>query len=404
VVPKFLRRKFAGVQQPLGRWILRHVAEFTVLSPAILVTWLWLKLRRKEVLIIGRLSNTISAFVGPLEPEIRRRSAERSSLKRAVVLNLSADANSQIRRMYDRVVKIYGAEAKLRRRFIWWASQKAIIRRELVEIQSDPMWTEAIPSISFSAEEESEGQRFLDKHLLVKNNYVCYTVRTESYYLARMSEGVILKPQTLRNPSEHTYLDVAKSLTSNGMPILRMGKDLSSKLEKIKHSMVIDYASDFRNDFLDVFLIKYCKYAFVGNTGIVWLRWLWNLPNVHGDSYLIARNQIKGDLLVLQRVWLERENRFATFKEMLLMPGYSEEKHQERLGVSLIKNTVEEIKAVCDEMNARIDGTWVTTEEDEELQRRYQELIVKYSSKPHWNGGGRIGAQFLRENRDLLRE
>jgi putative glycosyltransferase (TIGR04372 family) len=404
VVPKFLRRKFAGVQQPLGRWILRHVAEFTVLSPAILVTWLWLKLRRKEVLIIGRLSNTISAFIGPLEPEIRRRSAERSSLKRAVVLNLSADANSQIRRMYDRVVKIYGAEAKLRRRFIWWASQKAINRRELVEIQSDPMWTEAIPSISFSAEEESEGQRFLDKHLLVKNNYVCYTVRTESYYLARMSEGVILKPQTLRNPSEHTYLEVAKSLISNGMPILRMGKDLSSKLEKMKHLTVIDYASDFRNDFLDVFLVKYCKYAFVGNTGIVWLRWLWNLPNVHGDSYLIARNQIRGDLLVLQRVWLERENRFATFKEMLLMPGYSEEKHQGRLGVRLVKNTVEEIKAVCDEMNARIDGTWVTTEEDEELQRRYQELIVKYSNKPEWNGGGRIGAQFLRENQDLLRE
>ena len=107
---------------------------------------------------------------------------------------------------------------------------------------------------------------------------------------------------------------------------------------------------------------------------------------------------------MLQRVWLEREDRFATFKEMLLMPGYSEEKHQERLGVKLVKNTVEEIKAVCDEMNARIDGTWVTTEEDEELQRRYQELIVKYSNKPEWNGGGRIGAQFLRDNQDLLRE
>jgi putative glycosyltransferase (TIGR04372 family) len=130
---------------------------------------------------------------------------------------------------------------------------------------------------------------------------------------------------------------------------------------------------------------------------------LFNLRNVHGDSYLIQRNQIRGDIFILQRVWLERENRFATFKEMLLMPGYSEEKHQERLGVRLVKNTAEEIKAACDEMNTRIDGTWVTTAEDEELQRRYQELIVKYSDKPTWNGGGRIGAQFLRDNQDLLR-
>jgi putative glycosyltransferase (TIGR04372 family) len=183
-----------------------------------------------------------------------------------------------------------------------------------------------------------------------------------------------------------------------------MGKDLSSVANFANDTTVIDYASKARSDFLDVYLMKYCKFAFVGQTGIVWLRWLWNSPNVLGDTYEIMRNQIKGDLSLLQKVWLEREDKFATFKEMLLMPGYSEEKHQERLGVRLVKNTVAEIKAVCDEMNARIDGTWVTTEEDEELQRRYQELIVKYSNKPEWNGGGRIGAQFLRENQDLLRE
>ena len=73
MIPKFVRKKFAGVQQPLGRWILRHVAEFIVLSPAILVTWLWLKIRRKEVLLIGQFSNNISSFLAPLEPELRRR-------------------------------------------------------------------------------------------------------------------------------------------------------------------------------------------------------------------------------------------------------------------------------------------------------------------------------------------
>ena len=404
MVPKFLRKKFAGVQQPLGRWILRHVAEFIVLSPAILVTWLWLKLRRKEVLIIGRLSNTISAFIAPLEPELRRRKSKAGGLERAIVLNLSTDANSQIRKMYDRVVKIYGDEAKLRRRFIWWASKKAINCKELVEIQSDPMWRLSTPSVFLMEDEEMIGQKFLAEHGLEKNKYLCYTVRTESYYLARMAEGVILKPQTLRNPSEHTYLEVAELLSRGGMSVLRMGKDLSSVANFANDTTVIDYANKARSDFLDVYLMKYCKFAFVGQTGIVWLRWLWNSPNVLGDTYEIMRNQIKGDLSLLQKVWLEREDRFATFKEMLLMPGYSEEKHQERLGVRLVKNTVEEIKAVCDEMNARIDGTWVTTEEDEELQRRYQELIVKYSNKPEWNGGGRIGAQFLRENQDLLRE
>ena len=403
MIPKFVRKKFAGVQQPLGRWILRHVAEFIVLSPAILVTWLWLKIRRKEVLIVGKYSNTISSFLAPLEPELRRRKLDPGALKRAVVINLATDANSQIRKMYDRIVRIYGSESPLKRRLIWWASQRAIPRKDLWEVQSDPMWVTAAPSVEFTNEEEAEGEGFLASHGLEKNRFICYTVRTESYYLARQRDGVVVKPQTQRNPSESTYIAVAVSLNRIGYPVVRMGKDLPSKIDEDKHPRILDYAAKHRSDFLDVYLMKYCKYAFVGNTGIVWFRWLFNLPNVHGESYEIRRNQIKGDLFLLQRVWLERENRFATFKEMLLMPGYSEEKHQERLGVRLVKNTAEEIKAACDEMNARIDGTWVPTVEDEELQRRYQELIVKYSDQPTWNGGGRIGAQFLRDNQDLLR-
>ena len=403
MIPKFVRKKFAGVQQPLGRWILRHIAEFIVLSPAILVTWLWLKIRRKEVLIVGRFSSTISMFVLPLEPELRRRKKDGDRLKRTIVLYLSKDANIQIRKMFDRVVKIYGSEVKIRRRIFWWASLAFVARKELYDDQSDPAWLSHEPTVSFNLEEEKLGEKFLAQHGLSKFKYVCYTVRSESYYLARIAEGNIIKPQTLRNPSEATYLDVSNVLIDEGFPVLRMGKDMPDISNELKTSKVIDYANNYRSDFLDIYLLRYSKFLFCGNAGIITLRWLWNAPSVTGDSYLIWRNQISYDIFLLQRVWLERESRFATFKEMLLLPGYSEEKHQERLGVRLVKNTAEEIKAACYEMNARIDGTWVETAEDEELQCRYQELIVEYSDKPTWNGKGRIGAQFLRDNQDLLR-
>jgi putative glycosyltransferase (TIGR04372 family) len=403
VIPKFVRKKFAGVQQPLGRWILRHVVEFIVLSPAILVTWLWLKIRRKEILIVGRFSSTISMFVLPLEPELRRRKKDGDRLKRTIVLNLSKDANIQVRKMFDRVVKIYGCEAKIQRRIVWWASLAFVVREELYDDQSDLAWLTHEPTVSFTFEEEKVGEQFLAQHGLSKFNFVCYTVRSESYYLARIAEGNIIKPQTLRNPSEATYLGVANCLVDKGFPVLRMGKDMPDIPNHFEKSQVINYSKDYHTDFLDVYLLRYCKFLFSGNTGIISLRWLWNAPSVTGDSYLIWRNQIAYDIFLLQRVWLERENRFATFREMLLMPGYSEEKHQERLGVRLVKNTAEEIKDACDEMNARVDGTWVMTEEDEALQSRYQELIVKYSDKPSWNGKGRIGAQFLRDNQDLLR-
>ena len=403
MIPKFVRKKFAGVQQPLGRWILRHIFEFIALSPAILVTWIWLKARRKEILIVGRFSNNISMLIAPLEPELRRRKLEKGKLGCAIVLYLSDDANSQIRKMYDRVVKIYGSEHIIRRRIIWWASLKFVYRRELVDDQSDPMWVEGRPVLAFTEEEENLGKQFLDSNGLKPNNFICYTVRSESYYLARITEGQIVKPQTLRNPSESIYLKVAESLNQDGFEVLRMGKNLDQIPDQYLYSNILDYSSLHRTDFLDVYLLKYCKYLFCGNSGIVTLRWLWNLPSVTGDSYLIWRNQLCYDIFLLQRVWIKRENRFATFTEMLSLHGYSEEKHQPVLGVELVKNTSEEIKDACDEMNARIDGSWVTTKEDEDLQRRYQDLIVKFSDKPTWNGRGRIGAKFLRDNQDLLR-
>ena len=391
------------MQQPLGRWILRHICEFIVLSPAILITWIWLKVRRREILIVGRFSNTISMFVLPLEPELRRRKLKMGKLDRTIVLYLSDDANSQIRKMYDRVVKIYGSERKIRRRIIWWASLKFVYRRELFDDQSDPMWVEGRPVLAFTEGEESLGIKFLDSNGLKANDFICYTVRSESYYFARIAEAQVIKPQTFRNPSEDVYLKVAESLITDGFKILRMGKDLNRKLDKGVYPKILDYASQSRTDFLDIYLLKNCKFLLNGATGLISPRWIWNLPSVTCDSYLIWRNQLCYDIFLLQRVWIKRENRFATFTEMLSLYGYSEEKHQPGLGIELIKNTSEEIKDACDEMNARIDGSWVTTREDEELQRRYQDLIVKFSDKPTWNGRGRIGAKFLRDNQDLLR-
>ena len=54
-------------------------------------------------------------------------------------------------------------------------------------------------------------------------------------------------------------------------------------------------------------------------------------------------------------------------------------------------------------MNSRIDGTWITSPQEEELQQRYLDLVVKYSDQPTRRGGGRVGTQFLRDNQDLLK-
>ena len=399
-----MRKKFAGVQQPLGRWILRHVAEFIVLSPAILVTWLWLKLSKKRVFLVGVASNSISAFLQPLEPELRRRMRSSNGLSKLIVLNMATDANSQIRKMYDRVVRIYGAEVKLQRRLIWWASSLGklqIPRVGILEAQNDPLWHVGDPVVGFTQSEIDFGEIFLRSIGLAKDQkFVCYATRTASYYASIESSGVKLKGQSIRNPDESVYFQVVKALSERGYFVIRMGKDLSSKVPNEFESSIYDYASSDRSDFLDSFLLSKCDLLVNGGTGIFIFRAIFNLPTLQADLYRILQNTFFGDIGLFQKVWLVKEGRLMTVGEMVAMgDSFSDERHQERLGVRLVKNTADEILAACNEMEARLNGTWVTTEEDEILQKKYWDLIC--DSGHH---GGRVGAQFLRDNQDLLRE
>ena len=70
-----------------------------------------------------------------------------------------------------------------------------------------------------------------------------------------------------------------------------------------------------------------------------------------------------------------------------------------KLGLELIENTPEEILAATIEMDERLNGTWESTEEDEALQMRFWALIVPEKLKSH---DLRIGAEYLRQNEDLL--
>ena len=403
MIPRLIRKKFHGVQVPLGKWIVRHVFEFIILSPAILLTWLYLKIRKIEVLQIGE-SPVISRFIAPLEPELRRRSHNLALLNNVIVINLAEDANSQIRKMYDNFFVIFGVEKPIRRRLVWWASHFANSHRLLVENKSDQCWSTDVSLHSLSDQQIKDGVKFLEDHSIVAGEeFICYAVRSESYYLKLAESGVTVKPRSVRNPNEDLYLHALNSIRTN-LPIFRMGKDIDIPLDVNKYPDVVDYAIRYRTDFLDVFLISRCKFLLVGNTGLFWVSTMFGIPTVHCDVYDVRHIQPVGHLYTFQKVWLINEKRLATVSEMLKMKSeYSDERHQARLGVELVKNSADEIFIACQEMNSRIDGTWETTPEDEELQRRYLDLVVEYSDQPTWRGGGRVGSQFLRANQDLLK-
>jgi len=339
----------------------------------------------------------------PLDPELRRRSKTLGELEKLIVLNLSADANSQIRIMYDRVVKIIGAEKPFLRRIFWWASKLVRLqlpKLDILEAQNDPLWHTGVPAIGFTQSEVGDGEHFLRTiGLSEEQKIICFTTRTENYYLKLIDSGNKLKPQTVRNPDEGIYFEVARELSLRGYFVIRMGKDLLTSVPTQYEKHVFDYAGASRSEFLDAYILSRAEFLVNGGTGMHIFRAILNLPSVQSDLYRVLKNKFFGDVGLFQKVRFVSDGRLATVSEMVKMDdAFSDERHQEKLGVELVKNTAEEILAACEEMIARLNGTWESTEEDEILQTRYWDLICKSG-----HNGGRIGAKFLRDNQDLLR-
>ena len=110
------------------------------------------------------------------------------------------------------------------------------------------------------------------------------------------------------------------------------------------------------------------------------------------------------DLLCIpKKLWLRREQRYMTFREILdseVHLTYHTEEY-DRLGIDVVENTSEEIFAVTIEMDERLNGRWHTSQEDEELQSQF--WLMHKSAYPSVAIKSRIGAEFLRENRVLVR-
>ncbi|NCU87628.1 MAG: hypothetical protein EBV58_07495, partial [Actinobacteria bacterium] len=173
----------------------------------------------------GISSSSISAFLQPLEPELRKRAHLREGLSNLIVLNLAKDANSQIRKMYDRVVRIFGEESRLQRRLIWWASKLGRLQLPKVDIlkaQDNPLWHTGNPVVAFTEDELAEGEKFLRSIGIKKSQkIVCFATRSESYYTELEKSGVKLKSQSVRNPEERIYFEVAKALSDRGYFVVR---------------------------------------------------------------------------------------------------------------------------------------------------------------------------------------
>lgn len=260
------------------------------------------------------------------------------------------------------------------------------------------------PHLSFTSKERLYGDVAL-RNLGISGDapFVCFVARESSYLASRFVQD--FSYHDYRDSNIKNYLDAADELTKRGNYAIRMGAVVEKALDTV-NPMVIDYAWKGRTDFLDVYLFSKSRFLISSNSGSCAVAMAFRRPiafvNVAPLLALDNTVPLKHVLFIPKKYWLSSEKRFMTFREIFAARAHRLylSSQYKQLGIELVENTSEEIKALAMEMDDLLNGIWRGSGVDTELRDRFTAILKEMA--PHGVRLPCIGADFLRQNSQLL--
>ena len=245
------------------------------------------------------------------------------------------------------------------------------------------------PLLTLTESDCERGQYFLKKMGIPSNAWFV------AIHVRDVCEGGV----NTRNADIMTYKLAIQSICERGGWVIRMGGDSMPPLPKMHN--VIDYVhTEFKSDWMDVFLWAKCKF-FIGTTsGPAAIPISFGVPSIMTNLFPLFARLWYNDLFIPKFIWSNKLNRFLTFSEILSSPvGFAFYKRDIlSQGCKLIDNSPEDINNLVLEMLSRLDGNHIYTEEDNRFQEQFNNLKVNIDyENQKIQGIARIGQAFSRK-------
>jgi putative glycosyltransferase (TIGR04372 family) len=236
--------------------------------------------------------------------------------------------------------------------------------------------------------------------------YICFLARDSSYLKSLPAyRSLDFGYHDYRDGSIDNYIPAAYELVRRGYYVIRMGASVAESLKE-NHPQIIDYASRFRSEFMDIYLSAECRFFLCDTSGMCNVVKMFRRPLGYVNFVPIGLDNLltlaTGNILIPKRLRWRKAGRILSLRESLQYGAdtfYRSEEYEE-LGVEVVENSPDEITALAMEMDDRLDGAWETTEEDEELQREFWKKFGVAGLQSSIDA--RVSAAFLRKHREWV--
>lgn len=247
-----------------------------------------------------------------------------------------------------------------------------------------------VPFVELNEEEIREAKIKFDE-LHINNEYVCIHARDDTY-LSRVyqMDSKDLAYNDHRDFSIYHYGKLVDYLAQENISVVRMG---NGGKEKFDHPNVADFAMESYDELLDLYLNSRCKYYVGTYTGATVMPKLFGknviYVNITSMIYMFYLDCANGkEIYAPKLMYSESKDRFLSIKEMLeyewmvLATPRNERGSNELIqDVLYVENTEDDILDVYIEADKRYRGIWQDDEQEEELQKRYNEMLDEFKAK-----------------------
>ncbi len=265
------------------------------------------------------------------------------------------------------------------------------------------------PQLKFTADENKRGEDFLKSIGLKKDQkFVCFTIR-DNQYLKNEFPDIDFSYHSYRDSDISKFYPSFNYLLEKGYALFRMGKHVSSEV-KIDNPSFFDYSiSDFRSDFLDIWLMANCSFTVSTGTGIDEVANAFRKPICYVNFLpLLLFNSYNPKTLTTPKTLLNPDTKKpVTILEMI--EEYDDLEKFQNGDLLYVENTENEIIDAIKEIERKIDSNWSLNEEEMIIRNKILKLLMKWENihifhPRNFSNSGNISFTYLKQREYLLNE